>query len=117
APIMHFRVDNSTQKMNEAKQNPSCSRDNQKSFADTGLGNTITDSSIENVNRIFLQRQAKSNAVEVWEFGKKLGATFEGEEMEIVNRLTLIEEKDSLVGIRGKELMHPGRKSSRSQDK
>ncbi|GAB4833219.1 hypothetical protein Ancab_031465, partial [Ancistrocladus abbreviatus] len=36
----------------------------------------------------------QASAVEAWEFGKKLGVSFDGEEMEIINGLIMMEERE-----------------------
>ncbi|GAB4825542.1 hypothetical protein Ancab_008416 [Ancistrocladus abbreviatus] len=58
------------------------------SFDSGSIGNSI----IENMNRIFLARQHPFSAEEIWEGGKMLGATPVSDEVEIVARITTMEE-------------------------
>ncbi|GAB4825523.1 hypothetical protein Ancab_008397 [Ancistrocladus abbreviatus] len=58
------------------------------SFDSGSIGNSI----IENMNRIFLARQHPFSAKEIWEGGKMLGATPVSDEVDIVARITTMEE-------------------------
>ncbi|GAB4833647.1 hypothetical protein Ancab_031893, partial [Ancistrocladus abbreviatus] len=46
------------------------------------------------MNRIFIQKQAQASAQEAWEFGQKLGVSYDGNEKEIINRLITMEKRD-----------------------
>ncbi|GAB4857287.1 hypothetical protein Ancab_015195 [Ancistrocladus abbreviatus] len=47
-------------------------------------GNSIGDSNIENMNQLYLEKQVQDEAKMFWEMGMRLGATFEGDETEVV---------------------------------
>ncbi|GAB4833578.1 hypothetical protein Ancab_031821 [Ancistrocladus abbreviatus] len=68
--------------------------DQQVKQIEARTGNSITDSNVANMNRLFIQRQAQASAVEAWEFGRKLDVSYDGEETEIINRLIMMEERD-----------------------
>ncbi|GAB4836237.1 hypothetical protein Ancab_001152, partial [Ancistrocladus abbreviatus] len=88
----------SSQRKKKDMQGAGLSKDQQLNRAEVGTGNSITDSSIANMKRLFIQRQAQASAVEVWEFGKRLGVSYAREETEIINRLILMEVCDFTKG-------------------
>ncbi|GAB4837718.1 hypothetical protein Ancab_002572 [Ancistrocladus abbreviatus] len=47
-------------------------------------GNSIGDSNIENMNRLYLEKQIQDEAKMFWEMGKRLRAMYEGDEIEVV---------------------------------
>ncbi|GAB4859618.1 hypothetical protein Ancab_011092, partial [Ancistrocladus abbreviatus] len=60
-------------------------------------GGSIDDSGIENMNRIFLERQHHLSFENIWEGGKLLGATPVSEEAEIVARIKAMEDCDKFI--------------------
>ncbi|GAB4856538.1 hypothetical protein Ancab_014456 [Ancistrocladus abbreviatus] len=59
-------------------------------------GIPIGDSSIQNMNTIFLQKH-KTEATKIWNLGKWLGASFSGEEDEIIAHICKLEAQDQLA--------------------
>ncbi|GAB4855241.1 hypothetical protein Ancab_023862 [Ancistrocladus abbreviatus] len=56
--------------------------------------NSIGDSNIANMNRIFLEKQAKDEAKMFWEMGKRLRATYDEDKAEVVDQLIAMENRD-----------------------
>ncbi|GAB4845231.1 hypothetical protein Ancab_038640 [Ancistrocladus abbreviatus] len=66
----------------------------------TGLelgDNSISDSNIQNMNRLFLLHESQVRAEEVWAIGQALGASFEGDEQELLLRIDDMEARDRAV--------------------
>ncbi|GAB4845187.1 hypothetical protein Ancab_038596 [Ancistrocladus abbreviatus] len=57
-------------------------------------GGSISDSNIENMNRLILQNDCKMTATEIWDVGKQLGAVYEGKECELLCRFENMEARD-----------------------
>ncbi|GAB4826623.1 hypothetical protein Ancab_033518 [Ancistrocladus abbreviatus] len=55
---------------------------------------SIGDSDINNMNRLYLDKQAESQAQEVWELGKLFGAAYNDSEAEIFDNIKRLEERD-----------------------
>ncbi|GAB4825526.1 hypothetical protein Ancab_008400 [Ancistrocladus abbreviatus] len=55
---------------------------------------SIGDSGIQNMNRLFLTNLEGMSAKKIWEASKSLGATFEGDEIEIIQKIQQMEERD-----------------------
>ncbi|GAB4837208.1 hypothetical protein Ancab_002114 [Ancistrocladus abbreviatus] len=60
--------------------------------------NSISDSNIHNMNRIFLEKDGMEidhvRAEEVWAFGRALGVSYDGNEQELLQRITNMEMRD-----------------------
>ncbi|GAB4839489.1 hypothetical protein Ancab_029013 [Ancistrocladus abbreviatus] len=54
---------------------------------------SIGDSSIQNMNKLFLQN-IKNEATEIWKVGKQLGVSFEGRDEEVIAHLCQLETRD-----------------------
>ncbi|GAB4841235.1 hypothetical protein Ancab_021967 [Ancistrocladus abbreviatus] len=61
---------------------------------DHPFGNSIGDSNIVNMNRIFLDKLIANEAKELQELSKKLAASFASDETEVVNKLIDMEYRD-----------------------
>ncbi|GAB4826153.1 hypothetical protein Ancab_009020 [Ancistrocladus abbreviatus] len=59
-------------------------------------GISIGDSGIQNMNRLFLTDLGDMSAKEIWEASKSLGAMFEGDENEIIQKIQQMEERDRI---------------------
>ncbi|GAB4832603.1 hypothetical protein Ancab_006621 [Ancistrocladus abbreviatus] len=57
-------------------------------------GNNISDGCIQNMNRVCLRKHKFSEAREVWEMGKILGAEWKEDEQELLNRINALEVRD-----------------------
>ncbi|GAB4832425.1 hypothetical protein Ancab_006442, partial [Ancistrocladus abbreviatus] len=55
---------------------------------------SISDSCIENRNRVILQMVNSVPAEETWEVGRKLGISYNGDEKDVVDRLKDMEARD-----------------------
>ncbi|GAB4825992.1 hypothetical protein Ancab_008861 [Ancistrocladus abbreviatus] len=60
--------------------------------------NSISDSNIHNMNRIFLEKDGLEidhvRAEEVWAIGRALGVSYDGNEQELLQRITNMEMRD-----------------------
>lgn len=57
--------------------------------------NSLSDSNIENCNRVFWLNNTRLEAANMWELGKELGVTHTGNEDEILSRLIELENRDA----------------------
>ncbi|GAB4840943.1 hypothetical protein Ancab_021703 [Ancistrocladus abbreviatus] len=58
------------------------------------FGNSIGDSNIANMNRLYLENQVREEARRIWEMGKSLGATYKGEDEEVIEKLVAMDKRD-----------------------
>lgn len=56
---------------------------------------SMSSSAVENCNRNFWVRNVEDEARKIWDFGQKLGVSFFGDDKEIVDRLVVMENRDS----------------------
>ncbi|KAK7259210.1 hypothetical protein RIF29_24810 [Crotalaria pallida] len=62
---------------------------------DPSIDNSISDSNVHCVNRLLL-RYGDKVAVKLWEVGKSIGVTFDGEDCEMIRKIGELERKDRL---------------------
>ncbi|GAB4833162.1 hypothetical protein Ancab_031407, partial [Ancistrocladus abbreviatus] len=60
--------------------------------------NSISDSNIHNMNRLILEKDGMEidhvRAEEVWAIGRALGISYDGNEQELLQRITNMEKRD-----------------------
>ncbi|GAB4856329.1 hypothetical protein Ancab_014256 [Ancistrocladus abbreviatus] len=80
----------------EAKSTTETSRNNanREKEAESIAGDSIADSNIQNMNKIFIQNLHSLRAKEIWEMGKRLGISAKGDEKEVIDYFHKMEERD-----------------------
>lgn len=61
---------------------------------DPTISNSIDDSHVRSVNKLLL-KDGNHVAEKIWEIGKKMGVTFLGDDVEMVNRIEELEARDT----------------------
>lgn len=64
----------------------------QSNFGKSGM--LVSDSAIQNCNRIILDKSSKIEAEKLWKIGKEIGVSLEGQEEGILQKFIELEARD-----------------------